>query len=653
MSVFQLSKRITLFPVIHGSADVALTVRRMMLENKFDCLAVPLPPSFQENVEQAIEWLPALSVVAEETSPQSSFGSEWQPDSDFDTEFDDDWDEEAIEETQWATTSYVPIDPCQPEIAALRIAEGERMRREFVDLEVDDFQSYSGKVPDAYALKHVDPERFAAAVLPTIPPLPHEQARRRVQHMAARLCQLERESENESRSERILMLCGVHDWPWIRGYYQRFMEGADDPEAHVAASSDETDSSGTVTYRPDPQTALFMLGELPFITGLYERARSELENDDNLAIDGVKELLITAREEYRKDFKNRSRRITPFTLSTILKYVRNLTLMDRRLTPGLYTLVIASKQVAGDSFALHVAEQSREYAFERETPFESATLGIDRWRLPNGDMVHTVNRLPGPPVTWRTCELRPRPSRQDRQKWEMQWNPYGQCSWPPEDEKIEDFRTHVADKAMQLMGMDLAKTQKFTSSIEDGIDIRETLRNWHTGDLYVKVNPPTSGRLDCVVMLFDSPADPREYPWRSTWFAEHQNESTLAFFASDFQKEMLGPGVAMGVYGGALFLFPPVAIPDIWTDPRLDFVTTLEERILAAACLHSECPQIALLSALPPGAGWRKLAKRFGKKWVHVPLGGFSQSTIHQLRIVHVLNGHHVRSYAADFIRKA
>ena len=48
---------------------------------------------------------------------------------------------------------------------------------------------------------------------------------------------------------------------------------------------------------------------------------------------------------------------------------------------------------------------------------------------------------------------------------------------------------------------------------------------------------------------------------------------------------------------------------------------------------------------------WRKLARRFKKKIVHLPLGRFSQDMIERLRRVHVLNGHEVRSYAAEFIR--
>jgi len=153
-------------------------------------------------------------------------------------------------------------------------------------------------------------------------------------------------------------------------------------------------------------------------------------------------------------------------------------------------------------------------------------------------------------------------------------------------------------------------------------------------------------------MLFDSPADPRDYPWRATWFAEHKNESTLALFATNFQQRMVGPGIGQSTYGGAMFLYPPVAIRDVWIDPRLDFTETLEERLIAAACLHSGGPQVALLSHLPPGAGWRRLARRFRKHLVHVPLASFSDEHVQQLRTVHVLNGSEVRSYAEEFIRR-
>jgi hypothetical protein len=59
-----------------------------------------------------------------------------------------------------------------------------------------------------------------------------------------------------------------------------------------------------------------------------------------------------------------------------------------------------------------------------------------------------------------------------------------------------------------------------------------------------------------------------------------------------------------------------------------------------------------LLSSLPPGAGWRRLARRHKKHLIHVPLSSFSDEQVQQLRMVHVLNGSEVRSYAEEFIRK-
>ena len=595
-----------------------------MLEGDFDCVAVPLPPSFQHEVERGIDLLPVPTAVVQTES--QLYKTEWTPEVDSETQ-----------EDAAGRASYVPIDPCQPVIAGLRIAIGEHLRREFVDLETADFQPYSSILPDAFALKRLPLERFAAAILPFIPRPPEGQTTDRIRHIASRLRDL------EQRHKSILLLCNILHWPWIREAYTEQLPT--DVEDEFVGEPE--------LCQPDPQTLLFMLGELPFITALHERARAELDDDEYLSIDGVKELLLSARDAYKSDFKNRARPITTQTFSCLLKYIRNLTLTERRFAPDLYTIVIAAKQIAGDSFALHVAEQARTYMFARETDLPDIAFGIDRVRLPNGDLADAVSRLPGPPVMWRSCELHRRPEQREQQQWQMQWNPMGQCSWPPEDELIENFRAHVTQKAQAIMGADLVKTEKFTTSVKDGIDIRDTLRNWHTGEIYVKEIPPTKGKLDAVVMIFDSPADPREYTWRSTWFAEHQNESTLAFFATDFMQEMVGPGIGLATYGGALFIFPPIPIPDIWFDPRLDFTDTMEERVLAAACLHASCPHVALLSPLPPSVGWRRLAKRFKKSLVHVPLAQFSAATVQQLRMVHVLNGRQVRSFAQHFIRKA
>jgi hypothetical protein len=433
------------------------------------------------------------------------------------------------------------------------------------------------------------------------------------------------------------------DWPWIREAYTE--------RVPLNAEDDETEETQLAAI--EDETLLFLLGELPFITGLYERARSELDDDENLSVDGLKELLLTTRDRYREQLRSRARGITPKLLSVYFHYVRNLALIERRMTPDLYTLVVAARQIFGDQFAIELATTVRDYLPTGIVPFPKLKMGIGRACLADGDVVVMKNRLPGQSIVWRSCGLQPSPPKIQQDQWRTRWNPFHQCSWPPEDVAIEKFRTHVKDTALALLGNDLARTEKFTTSLKDGLDIRETLRNWHTGDLYVKDNPPTRGSLDCVVMLFDSPADPRDYPWRVTWHAEHHDESTLALFATEFSAEMAGPGIGMSTYGGAMFLFPPRPVPDIWRNPRFDFTDTLEERLLAAAFHYSGQRHVALLSDAPPGAGYRRLARRNGKKIVHVPLSRFSQATVQQLRMFHVLNGKHIRSFAAHFIRKA
>lgn len=626
--VLRLGRNITLFPVIHGSGDFAVEVRRLMLAHRFECLAVPLPPSFQEDVEAAVERLPCVSVVLQR-EPLTHFSGTR---TDFET-----GGEEEPEDSELPGVSYVPIDPCQPVIAALRIARQERMVRAFIDMETDRYIPREASLPDPYALKRVRPEQFAAAVLPALPAPEDEEQLRRIHWMASELHRL------STKHESVLCLCNIMDWPWLRDAFNSAVEKPPEPL---------WSETPTETFGVSARTLTFMLGELPFITGLYERARFELDDDENLSIDGIKSLLLHARDCYKEEFKSRARRITPQLLLHLLKYVRNLSLMERRFTPDLYTLVVGAQQTGGDQFAIHVAETARDYPFAPSADLPEIRFGVDRTILPDGSELRPVCRLPGHPVVWRSCRLNARPDRRTKVEWQKSWNPFGQCSWPPEDIAIERFRTHVKDVALDLIGNDLARTEKFSASLKDGLDIRETLRNWHLGELHVKVFPPARGKIDCVVMLFDSPADPREYPWRITWHAENHDESTLSLFATNFVEEMVGPGIALARYGGCMFLFPPRPIQDIWRDPQFDFVDTLEERLVAAGLHYSNERHIALMSYSPPGAGWRRLASRYKKKIVHVPMNRFGAATIEKLRMFHVLNGHHVRTFAEHFIRK-
>ncbi len=531
-------------------------------------------------------------------------------------------------------------------IAAIRVALSERIAREFIDLETPRFEPVTRSFPDPYALKRVRVERFAAALLPAVaPPIPGQNTARIV-WMAHRLREL------ESRYRSILLVCSILDWPWIRDAYHR---GAVPPEQ-------ESFDAPMATFRVDPETLAFVLGELPYITGLYERGRRELTPDDNLSVDGVKEMVLEARERLRAKHARAAQRVTPQLLSVYFRYVRNLSLLDRRLTPDLYTLIVAAQQTAGDDFALALAETARSYPFAHGAGDDSgegpgfdelglARIGINRAELPIWGTGPMVCRLPGQAILWRKCVLRPKPPAQDQARWRQRWDPFGMCSWPPEDDRIESFHRHVRDQARAILGADLARTEKFTTSVRDGIDIRETLRNWHTGDLYVKVVPPSRGSIEIVVFLFDTPAEPAVYSNCTTWYAEHAEESTLAFFATDPMKNMVGPGIAQAQYGGALFVFPPRSIPDVWSDKRLDFTDTLEERLLAAAFLHSKDRHVAVVSPIIPPAPWRRLARKFGRKIVHLPLKRFSGQLLERLRTFHVLNGRHVRSYAADFIR--
>jgi hypothetical protein len=604
--IFTLSDRISILPVVHGSANFTREVRQRILQSGCDCVAVALPPEFQDSVEQGVRKLPYISVSA-------------------------------YEETD-GTLNYVPIDPTQPVIMALRIAQQEGISREFIDLSVSVFEPRKIDFPDTYALREMPLEKFATSLLPVIKrPPPRSQHDQRARWMAYQLHRLELERS------RIVLVCSILDWPWIREAYNERLEYPQPQKPDTIPN----------LFGVDPSTLFFALSEFPYITYLYEKKRQELRSDRDVSLDGVKEILLKARDRFLEKYKLRHHNLSSQAFQIFLQYVRNLTLMEHRLTPDLYTLATAAKQIGGDAFAICLVDAARDYPYQNEdNELENMILGIEEAVVGEDNQVLKMkNRLLENDFVWRTLDLKPEPDIEKQESWKYSWNPYGQCSWPPEDEKIESLNTHVREQARLLLANDLARTEKFTSSVKDGIDIRDTLRNWHTGDIYVKEVPPSRGTVEIVVFLFEMEPTPERYSWRQTWYAEHNEESTLCFFATNYMEDMIGPGIGQATYGGCMMMFPPRPIPNIWEDPRLFLSETLEEKLLEAAFFHTREKHVTVVSPGPPRAEWRRMARQYKKRILHIPLKRFSAQTIERVRRFHVLNGKEIRSFASRFIQ--
>ena len=544
-----------------------------------------------------------------------------------------------MQEEETGQVNYVPIDPCQPLIMGLRIAKQEGISSKFIDWSCDNYEIRKVDFPDTYALRHMSYEKFCATLLLTIKrPTDGSIHDKRVRWMAYQLHKLEMDFK------QITVICSILDWPWIKEAYDE-KKPYETIRSHIQIPN---------LFEVNKETLFFALTEFPYITYLYEKYRQEIKPDKELSIDGIKEILIYARKIFTQKHKVRYHNLTSQTFQIYLQYVRNLTLLEDRLTPDLYTLITTAKQIGGDPFAIAVLQAAREYPFQSfiSNSLEPLTLGIDKAICENEDSpIDIKNRLSEIQMEWRGINLKPDADIKKQMEWKYSWNPYGQCSWPPEDDQIESFNTHVREQTKLLLSNDLARSEKFTSSIKDGLDMRDTLRHWHERDIYVKEIPASRGQVEIVVFIFDIEPNPDNYQWRQTWYAEHNEESTLCFFATNYINDMVGPGVGRATYGGCMMIYPPRPIPDIWEDPRINIAQTLEEKLLEAAFFHSQFKHISIVTPNPPKLSWRRLARIYHKNIIHIPLNRFSNQTIEKIRRFHVLNGKQIRTFANNFIQ--
>jgi hypothetical protein len=570
---------------------------------KPDCIAVELPETMQAKMTHAASRLPDLSVVL-------TWDREHQP-------------------------AYYMAEPCDPIFEALRSASEKGISAYCIDLDIDNYPSIKEPIPDPYAIQrlglkvyfemydHVKKESC-------LPRNPYDQQREL--YMAKRLKEL------SLRYDRVLFIGGMAH---TKSILQK-MNG----RSFTALYHSDREAVQLCTLTPE--SARSIMAEWGFLSLHYEHAREK--GFENGPLDRQKlifQLYKQASEEYKQSTGNA---FPGYHMRNIMKFVRNYALTKGMLIPDLYKILTAAKACVDHNYAYEVWELATTYPYRKN---------IDN--LPELDL--TIEDVWGHSklIQFHLKEKGRKGSlpklRKDRAGFRFTPpNPFTICSFPPEDIAIEKFGNFLKKKGTQILSEESSRTIPFSTSLEDGLDTKETIRHWHEKKLYVKTRGKPPGGVGSVCMIFDEDKQEEgksyeeKYPWKATWIGEHDQESDMSFYATPLAHHVIGPGISRCEYGGFMMSYPPRRMGNIWYDPDYYGCRSKSEVLLAAAIDYAVQPLIVYVAGTPPRSQLKSFARRFGKKIVYIPIGQLSPNTINKLKAFHVLDGHDKRKIADEYI---
>ncbi len=409
-------------------------------------------------------------------------------------------------------------------------------------------------------------------------------------------------------------------------------------------------------YTLDSKSLREILTEPGYIQSKFEKEKDKILESHNFYLDRLslyEEIFEKARQRY---YKETGTKLSFKDLQVFGQFLRNFLLIKGQYVPDLYTLILAIRGIGGDEFSFCFWEIATFYEFQDKqlSPFPSIYLSPEDLNLPTKKL-RIFRKIKS--LRSHLKFLKKFTTTEERRIFKKSFSGKVICSFPPEDLIVETFGKKVMEKGLKIITENLRKIEPFTTSLKDGLDIRETIRRWGFEETpYVKENPQAYAKAGSVVIIFEEDPDPltgkENYPWNFTWHGEHHQESDMAFYATDPKENIVGPGIAKAKYGGFMLTYPPMRVYDIWEDPYFDIAENKAERLLLAGIDYSLEKYIIYVAKRQPSQFSKKFASIQGKKIIFLPIGSFSKNFLEKIRIFHVLEGYWVRSYAHKYINK-
>ncbi len=632
-----VSGNVHVLPVLHQQLELAQLVVEAFQRIQPKAVAVEYPRALQRELVLAVRRLPQISGVRYRNAAG-----------------------EAV---------YFLVEPTEPLVEAMRLGLQHKRPVHCVDLDLDDYPDRLEALPDAYSLLRIGHRAYFEAFQQSgLAARAEEIDRRREAGMAARLTQISGNVDGP-----VLFVCGM-------AHAQRIADAIGQGDADPL---DRSQRSNATVFNLHPESCREVLGTWAYLSAAYERARARAlgakvqretgepeavrvidlfdrsprkaektrheseggPREPGLPIDRQRVLLDLFRESGRRYEKTTGEALRPYHLRTYLKFLRNWSFQHGRLQPALYQIVVGARACVDDNFAYELFQEATTWPWQKaeaEVPTEHVSLE---------DLRKTSERIRFRPrqVSRRLRALGSRRKLGDLGEWLQGFDqPFSHCSYPPEDLALERFSTYVQKKARGVLSEENKRVEPFATSLLDGIDMRETLRNWHEGKLYVQELRKGLGGVGSVVVVFDEDRD--RYPWEITWLGEMEEEGDMALYATHPMQQVVGPGICRAEYGGFLLSYPPGRMSDVWTDELFEAARTRAERLLMAGVDYCEQKVVVYVAKKPPRQELKGWAGRFGKKIVYLPLGQFSPDTLKKLRAFHVLFGKDKREFAKDYI---
>jgi hypothetical protein len=591
------------FPVLPGRMEFAMELRRALLRERPKVVAVELPYPLEDEYFKAIKRLPQLTVIV------------WP-------------DEESDEED--VRGIYVPVEVTDPFIEAIRTAQEIGAEVMFVEPDLTTKPHIADSAPDPYSIRYVGYDTYVEQY--------RLHPRTRSSEAAAHAAGIAWKLQGADPLATVFVVLSLN---MLEPVLDAMEHPQDPPEAEQRRSEIQL-------INPHPDCLAEILIEYPFLQHRYEMFRQNL--DDFLLIDRPRVQIEVFRHAEDTYERNTGDKVVYWQRQLLARYTRNLAWSTGDLIAGVFDIAVAARSIVDDNYGWEVWESANRYPSQQvDSELETINLsGEEVWL--NSKKLRLRRRLPRFKQRMRPSALKRRKKEKVPGEWAEQLDGTSICSYPPEDLVVENYGKFLKSKAKSILSEERERVEEFTTSLLDGIDLRETIRNWHEGKIYVRTHEKLSGEVGSVVVIFDEDRNDEKYHYLTTWLGEHQNESDMAFYATHPFDHIVGPGIGRAEYGGFLMTLPPRRMFDVWSDPDYDFAETKAERLLLAGIDYSVEKLVVYVASKPPRSMFRGIASRMGQKILYIPIGQLSPTKLKKLRVVHVLDSHARRSDAKDYI---